>query len=313
MKNNENIDKNKIIPMDSYKKQLEEKYKAEADELEREVEAKPELKDIKSNSDTLQKIIDELRRRGEWHGGDAEEYSTELGAKKAEKLDAEEARETEAIEKIEEIKEIREAEQTDKIPETEKKKRKWKWQKFAGIAAAVVLCVFVAEMTNQANREAVLGLINSTSKNRVIVFEKDSTKALDTQEEKELDEVRKVNITPVTFGYKPQDMKYKRSHIEQNIGLAYMYYGCGNRNLSVKMIRATNTFTTGIQTDGETENTGTVYVEWLNRELDVTKLINEDGGVTYQTEFKEGDIYYNILGDIEEDEFKKIIKEIILE
>lgn len=178
-------------------------------------------------------------------------------------------------------------------------------------AAVVALGVFVLSMSSEANREKILYTWNSLVTNglRINISTKDESDKDELEEEHVYDLIAKeLNIKPLKIMYMPQGMVYNDYLINKTDGIATMYYTYKNTIMSVNMYKKSEEAKYSQKFDGKIIDSIEIYSGLIQ-----TKIwqLDDSGKKSYISEFEYNNAYYTVCASMSENEFKKIITEII--
>lgn len=197
--------------LDSY---VRESLIREADELEEELNRRPDLADVKAPEGMYQAIVEELKKRGAW---EEDEESLEALYARLPKEDQE------ALALGRELTQKKEA-------RTLKHRRRRKVFKVAGVAAACLVVVFGASMTSEANRRLVQRFWNGFTAELGFMMHtdyvgKEETVRSKSKEEREAMEAisEQLGSPSFDFGYLPKGMKYEGYEVTNKYNAALFY------------------------------------------------------------------------------------------
>lgn len=182
--------------------------------------------------------------------------------------------------------------------------------RLAGIAAAVMVGVFGASMTIEANREKLMNVINVlVAKESVAQLDNDDTNTLVKVDEREAraEIAEKLGISPIEFMYMPPGMEYDGYVVNENSGSARMFYKYQNTILYLTMDIGSDGMSDGATRDGET-------VDVFNQESEYGTIqiteIQGPGEIDYLAELQYNNCYYAVYGILSKEEFLKMIEKI---
>lgn len=199
--------------LDSY---VRESLIREADELEEELNRRPDLADVKAPEGMYQAIVEELKKRGAW---EEDEESLEALYARLPKEDQE------ALALGRELTQKKEA-------RTLKRRRRRKVFKIAGVAAACLVVVFGASMTSEANRRLVQKFWDGMMVEFGFKVNSDYTGNKETVQNKNTEEVNAIETISeqlecptINLAYLPEEMEYRGYDIanEYSASLFYSY------------------------------------------------------------------------------------------
>ncbi len=319
---------------------LRESVKKEADEIEKALNEDPKLIGVGASDDLFEKIVAELKERGEWEEEEAGEAGSE-GDRQKEKQkngqkekEAQEKQENKQEEKMpegsgseEEIYKLLSEEDRDaleygwrmkkekEIKEQRKKYRRKRWQRVGMTAAALALVMGVG-LRSEANRRFVLQVWGSVANNfgirmPVNFVEQDELHIESDEEQEAFAEIeKKLNIAPIYFGYLPEGMLYQRYSINEKAALAVVTYSYQDVFMDIYLKSGERENAIYGQIDGKEEKKETVINE-QNLEMQVYKIVTDTEA--YSTViFVNGDDYYCLSGMVPFDEMKKISKFLVI-
>lgn len=264
-------------------------------QFEKEVNQNPKTKDIKPSDDLLERIIKELKDRGEWDKDPEEDETDNYNMLSKE--------DREFLELGKKIKKIN---------------RRTVFLKRVAIAACVGICIFGVSMTSEANRQYVVGLWNEivgNSQLRIKINVEDQTdNKIDTEtddklENKAIQQIREeLGIQPLEMLYKPEEMKFSSVRIEKNEKKASLFYEYRDTLFTITMQKKESKSKYTQEFDGVV--IGEASGQGIDDKIEIWKI--NDIEETYATQIEEKDVCYIIRGSMSEQEFEKIIKEIII-
>lgn len=260
-------------------------------QFEREVNQNPKTKDIKPSDDLLERIIKELKDRGEWDK-DLEEDETD----NYNMLSKEDREFLELGKKIKKI------------------NRRTVFLKRVAIAACVGICIFGVSMTSEANRQYVVGLWNEivgNSQLRIKINVEDQTdNKIDTEtddklENKAIQQIREeLGIQPFDMLYRPTDMKFLDYRIEKKDNKANLFYTYQDEMFTISMQKKDSKSKYVQEPDGQVVDE--ILTRFNDEKVKIWKI--NDEVENYIAQIEEKDTYYIIRGYINQDEFIKIIE-----
>ena len=176
-------------------------------QFEKEVNQNPKTKDIKPSDDLLERIIKELKDRGEWDKDPEEDETDNYNMLSKE--------DREFLELGKKIKKIN---------------RRTVFLKRAAIAACVGICIFGVSMTSEANRQYVVGLWNEIVGNSQLRIkinvedEKDSEMEISPEEKAKEKIKEELGIQPIEMLYRPDGMEFSHLILEKQEKKAVLFY-----------------------------------------------------------------------------------------
>jgi len=291
--------KSKITPFPSmeereekgiWEERFQRQLRREADELEEELEAKPELEHIDASPELFDRIVEQLKAEGKWEEETAEEISPDISL-----LLSEEDREALEIGR--------------RVQRQSKKRRFGKW---AGMAGVVLLCVFLVTMSSEANREYAAGVINAITGSRWGIYVEDvdrDTIKYSEEERKAYKEIEeKLGILVPQMLYRPYGMVFKNYQISEERKSGAVFYQYRDSIISVRLYSRMKDTT--MQQTLDVQVIDDIPVDILEKTAKLYEL-EDDDGETYAGEIVYDNCYYVILGKMDKEEMKKILQNII--
>lgn len=260
-------------------------------QFEKEVNQNPKTKDIKPSDDLLERIIKELKDRGEWDKDPEEDETDNYNMLSKE--------DREFLELGKKIKKIN---------------RRTVFLKRAAIAACVGICIFGVSMTSEANRQYVVGLWNEIVGNSQLRIkinvedEKDSEMEISPEEKAKEKIKEELGIQPIEMLYRPDGMEFSHLILEKQEKKAVLFYEYQDTVFTISMQKKDSKSKFIQEFDGIVINN--LSTQDIKRKVEIWKINNMEE--TYATQIEEKDVCYIIRGSIEQEEFEKIIKEIII-
>lgn len=275
---------------DVWEERFQRQLRREADELEAELEEKPELKHIDASPELFDRIIEQLKEEGKWEEETTEEFLPDIRL-----LLSEEDREALEIGR--------------RVQRQGKKKKLAKW---AGMAGGVLLCVFLVTMSSEANREYAAGVINAITGSKWGIYIEDvsrDTIKYSEEERKAYKEIEeKLGILVPQMLYRPYGMIYKNYQISEERKSGAVFYQYGDNIISVHLYKRMKDTT--MQQTLDVQVVDDIPVDMLEKTAKLYELEDAAGG-TYAGEIVYDNCYYVILGKMEKEELKKILQNII--
>lgn len=119
----------------------------------------------------------------------------------------------------------------------------------------------------------------------------------------------KLGVLPVRFGYRPKDMVLQEYWIKDDQD-AILRYAYGTKRLHVYISKDYDESSINFKMDGALKNT--VLAEAMSIEVPVYEYEDSKGNIYMQSSFEYLNTYYSISGMLEQDEFEKVLENIII-
>ena len=118
-----------------------------------------------------------------------------------------------------------------------------------------------------------------------------------------------LGVLPVRFGYRPKGMILLKYCIQDNQDIILRYM-CENKKIYIYISKDYDESSINFKMDGEPKDV--IRVEALSMEIPVYEYKDSNENVYMQSSFEYLNTYYSISGMIEQDEFEKILENIII-
>lgn len=185
-----------------------------------------------------------------------------------------------------------------------------------GTVAAALVLVFGVSMTSEANRRLVSQAWDTIAANfgvRMAADYVDEEKIVHTREKKEIEDFQKVSnelgISEMDLGYLPEGMKYLNYELNEDQGLAMMFYSFENSIFQITMIKNSveSVYYYTLDEDAELFD---VYTDTQEVKAEIGEVKEDNGEETYVARIEYKDCNYILNGKVSFDEIEKIIKNI---
>ncbi len=183
---------------------------------------------------------------------------------------------------------------------------------FAGAAAALAV-VCAVTLSTSANRMYWVELFSQ-------IFGNDAGVAVDNEahyeeglfreEDQALDAIKEqIGIEPLYFSIKPTGLRYDDAELNEEMGWGKMFYTYNDLIMTVNMRRASREITSTTYYDGE--EIGSFQGELYDGTPIVMRKIQRDAEHTaYALDFERNNAFYSMIGDMEEEVFTDLVKNI---
>lgn len=176
-------------------------------------------------------------------------------------------------------------------------------------AAVVALGVFVLSMSSEANREKILSIWNSVTKNELRI-NLDNNKNLESENIDQVyaDITNKLEIKPLIFSYIPEGMYYEDYLIDIKSAMASLYYNYDDTIISICMYKKKSNSNHSQKFDGRIVDSIEINSEGINSKI---WEIDDTSGKSYVAEFEYENVYYTVCGSMPYKEFRTVISAIV--
>lgn len=208
-------------------------------------------------------------------------------------------------EKLEKI--YREAERRRKVV----RKKKIRYRMVAALAAVLVLCVGVGVISS-GNKVYVPEIFQSSRGDEVQTkIENSDSIYREYNEEEVCQEIEdKLGVLPLRFGYRPDGIELIEYWIKAEENEAILRYKIKENELQIYISKDFEDSSISNQPDGK--NLDTIMVESCGISIPVDIIDDSEGGEFYITSFEYLNTYYSINGMMSEEEFVKVLENIII-
>lgn len=180
----------------------------------------------------------------------------------------------------------------------------------AGIAAAVMVGIFGASISIEANREKLMEVMNILVANESVARvdnEEGHQLYSDEEEHARADIEEKLGISPAILMYMPSGMMFEDYNVDEVTGNAMLFYRYGDTILYLKVENREHGSSHGGIRDGEITDTFLVETEYGDIQITEIQGPNEKD---YLAELEYNDCYYSIYGILPKEEFVKMMEKI---
>lgn len=277
-------------------RKLRESLKEEADKIAEELENNPELQDIKAPDDMYDKIVEKLKDQGIW----------------------EEPSQTDVYELLsEKDREALKMGQKMQVKRAKREKCRKKLGRIGRSKASMTVLIIVASLLavgcgSEASRayvQRMWSLVVDGQVNIAISGRENNLRSTSVEEEKIYRKIKeKLGINPLVWTYVPDSMVLEKYELSEDTYSCAILYTVDEQPMTVQMYRHDQAISKVTKFDGEIIKT--VKIEAADMEVSIWKLQNWEEGQAYVTQFEFANGYYIISGEIDEENFTKLIKSI---
>ena len=169
-----------------------------------------------------------------------------------------------------------------------------------------------------------MGIVGSTKKLYIPVImqkergdevntkvENSESTAIDIDEDEVCQEIQdKLGVLPVKFKYRPEGMELTNYLLDESAGEAILEYTINDKILHITIYKKNDDSSINSQNDGE--NLDEVLVESCGLTVPVQRLEGSLAESYYVTSFEYLNTYYSISSSVEEEQFQKILENILI-
>lgn len=169
-----------------------------------------------------------------------------------------------------------------------------------------------------------MGIVGSTKKLYIPVImqkergdevntkvENSESTAIDIDEDEVCQEIQdKLGVLPVKFKYRPEGMELTNYLLDESAGEAILEYTINDKILHITIYKKNDDSSINSQKDGE--NLDEVLVESCGLTVPVQRVEGSLAESYYVTSFEYLNTYYSISSSVEEEQFQKILENILI-
>lgn len=181
-----------------------------------------------------------------------------------------------------------------------------------GVAAAVLVGIFGASMSSEANRVKLVQTLNVLIGNEGVMRlnNEESNEIVSAEEKEAWAEIKeKLGIGTIGFKYVPEGMEYESYRLDETVGNATMMYQYQDTILYIRMENRINESSQGGMRDGKILEH--MKVKSDAGEIEVSEIQGENEK-NYLAEWEYNNHYYAIYGIMSKKEFLKMIEKIFI-
>ena len=199
---------------------------------------------------------------------------------------------------------------TEKSSTGRKKRGYLRLGKVAGVAGVCLLCVFAASMTSEANRSYFIRGLKylSGDDTRVVVGNDEDNEDVNTDEYEAIEDIEnKIGVGVPEFYYRPKKMKFRDYTVAESTGVAYMEYQYKNTMIMFYIDKQNDDTASNmnlVKGDEITIDT----IEENGVEVTIKKIQDAEDTSTYTAVWTKDEVSYSLVGKIELEDLKKILK-----
>lgn len=130
-------------------------------------------------------------------------------------------------------------------------------------------------------------------------------------EEKVCQEIQdELGVLPIRFKYRPEGMELTWYEINEELGESILEYSVGDSLIHIRIFEKNADSTIEAQYDGKVLNT--LMLPSVQAEVGISEIEGSPQGIYFAAEFEYLNTYYSITTDMEEEEFEKLIENILI-
>lgn len=181
----------------------------------------------------------------------------------------------------------------------------------AAVAAIAVACVGMGLVGSGTKLYKPEILEVDLGNGKTTKIDNTETKESEYEEEKVCQEItEKLGVLPIRFSYRPEGIYLSEYWLKEDEKSALMSYRIDENKLYIFINKDFKNASINNQPDGICSNT--INVISCGFEVEVLEYLDDNGNVYYTASFVYLNTYYSVVGVLEEDEFIKILENIII-
>ena len=260
---------------------------------ESEMERRKEIRNIDASPDLFDRIVEQLKKEGKWEEDDAEEKAPEKETPGLRSMLSEE--DWEAL-------------QLGRKVQAQGRRRYVK--RFVQMAATVLICVLAVSMSSEANRQYIMGMVNTIIGNgsqRAVVDTKGTVFNRDKKEGEAYEEIEeKLGIPVPRLTCLAEGMAYDSYFLSEGLRDGSVFYTYGEMIVTLGIHKREGGSVMNQTFGGELVNKSKIEVNGLP--VQIYEMEHEGGEHSYIAEFEWEDGYYVLTGKMEREAFLKVVQ-----
>lgn len=268
-------------------------FREDSKRWESEMERRKEIRNIDASPELFDRIVEQLKKEGKWEEDDAEEKAPEKETPDLRSMLSEE--DWEAL-------------QLGRKVQAQGRRRYVK--RFVQMAATVLICVFAVSMSSEANRQYIMGMVNTIIGNgsqRAAVDTKETVFNRDREEGEAYEEIEeKLGIPVPRLTCLAEGMAYDSYFLSEGLRDGSVFYTYGEMIVTLSIHKRDGTSIISQTFGGELADQFRIKVNELP--VQIYEMEHEEGEHSYIAEFEWEDGYYVLTGKIEREAFLKVVQ-----
>lgn len=268
-------------------------FREDSKRWESEMERRKEIRNIDASPELFDRIVEQLKKEGKWEEDDAEEKAPEKETPDLRSMLSEE--DWEAL-------------QLGRKVQAQGRRRYVK--RFVQMAATVLICVFAVSMSSEANRQYIMGMVNTIIGNgsqSAAVDTKGTVFNRDKEEGEAYEEIEeKLGIPVPRLTCLAEGMAYDSYFLDEKLYDSSVFYTYGEMIVTLSIRKREGTSIMSQTFGGELADQFIIEVNELP--VQIYEMEYEGGEHSYIAEFEWEDGYYVLTGKIEREAFLKVVQ-----
>ena len=293
---------------------VQQQFMAEAAAIEKEIDEIPDSEEFEPTEEKFQKLLQRAKEQGSVYS-EPESIQTKVSEDRAKEKNGIITSEKIISEKLNNEKLNKEPKETDHI----RSRRKFagvgeKVVKWAAVAAITVFGIFGVSMTSEANRAYVMEkLDNMTGEDvKTKINNEDMLSNATTEEEARENIINTLNVEIPRFFHWPLEFIYEDCTIDKAAQIAIIQYVKNEQSMQFMIISNSQNASFLVTSDSgeKIENINSKLMREINSTL--WKVMEEgDEQPTYILQWEYKNVYYELIGKLEEKEMRDIAENIM--
>lgn len=199
------------------------------------------------------------------------------------------------------------------LPGVSKRHGRIHWKILGALAAALVLLLALGLGTVGKKVYTPEAVVEHRDGEVVIKVNNDVRIEREIEEEDVYQEINdRLGVLCLRLGYKPQGMELYKVDILEDVGEAILYFVYKEQAFCIYISRDYLEMGSCVKPEGNREVIGTVDNFIIDETIEIIKTKNENGEDTLLSEILYGNVFYVVTGNMELEEYWKIIEEIYM-
>ena len=199
------------------------------------------------------------------------------------------------------------------LPGASKRHGRIRWKILGALAAALVLLLALGLGTVGKKVYTPEAVVEHRDGEVVIKVNNDVRIESEVEEEEIYQEINdRLGVLSLRLGYKPQGMELYKVDILEDVGEAILYFVYREQTFSIYISRDYQEMGGCVKSYGDGKIIEVADNFILNEEIEIIKTKNEEGKDTFLSEILCNNVFYVVSGNMEIDEFLKIVEEIYI-
>ena len=268
-------------------------FREDSKRWESEMERRKEIRNIDASPELFDRIVEQLKKEGKWEEDDAEEKAPEKETPDLRSMLSEE--DGEAL-------------QLGRKVQAQGRRRYVK--RFVQMAATVLICVFAVSMSSEANRQYIMGMVNTIIGHNLRRTDMDTKETVfnrDREEGEAYEEIEeKLGIPVPRLTCLAEGMAYDSYFLSEGLRDGSVFYTYGEMIVTLCIHKREGGSVMNQTFGGELSDEFRIRVNGIP--VQIYETVHMDGEHSYVAELEYEDGYYVLTGKMEREAFLKVVQ-----